>query len=93
MQVVKSLVESSNIPIIIHGMFGIGKTSLATDVALEQNKKQHVFWLHFGADCQKSKDNYATKVLAQQRDLYKQITGDNPQVCGLQVEFIPVQSQ
>lgn len=94
MQVMDSLLTSSSIPIIVDGIFGIGKTSLAAHVAQELHQRQkHVFWLHFGAECQTHNHNdYATKVLAQQRELYQQIMGADPPVCPQQVDCIPVQS-
>jgi signal recognition particle GTPase len=95
MQVMAELKGSSNDPIIIDGMFGIGKTTLAADVALElHDKQQHVFWLYFGADCQKKagKSSYYTQVLAQQCELYQQITGDKAQVFGQQGVSIPIQN-
>jgi MoxR-like ATPase len=94
MQVKESLLSSSNRPIIIDGIFGIGKTSLAADVAQELHENQrHVFWLHFGADFQTHHSDYATKVLAKQRELYQQIMGVDAPVCALQVVCIPVQNQ
>lgn len=90
----EKLLSSIDRPIVIHDMFALGKDSVAARVAQKPHKEQPAFWLHFGADCQRHDDQnaYERKVLAQQRELYRQITGKNPQVCGQLVVCIPVTS-
>jgi hypothetical protein len=73
-------------PIIIDGMFGMGKTTLARDVAKELTEQQRgpVFWLSFKRICKQRDqrdDDAQTKVFEeevhkQQETLYWHLTGD-----------------
>lgn len=96
LQVTQSLQSSSNVPIIIDGMFGIGKTTLAIDIAQSQMKDRHVFWLDFGTTFQRghngaSDQDFEKRILDRQGQLYKAVTG-NKLVRGRQCVRLLVQT-
>ena len=72
-------------PTFIQGQYGVGKTSLALDVAdhLAKNQSlQHVFWLQFTPEMKRpsegSPQKFDAEILKMQGLLYQQLTSNAP---------------